>query len=173
MKAIEFISYMILPIFVLLIIVFGERKKVSTYDTFTEGAIEGASVIKRIFPTMLAVVLAINLFKVSGALELFISLISPVITRLNVPGEVVPLGFMRSISGGGALAILSDVLKENGPDSLVGKIASTIMGASDTTLYVLAIYTGAVKIKNVKGALFIGLLCDLIAFAIAVFIWTK
>lgn len=127
--------------------------------------------IMKIFPTMIAVVVVINLFKISGAMELLVKLVTPVLHLLRVPAEVVPLGMMRSISGGGAIAILSDTLKEYGPDSFIGRIASTIMGSSDTTLYVLAIYTGTVGIKNTKGALWIGLLCDLIAFMTAIFLW--
>ena len=171
MKIIEYISYLMIPLIILSVILFGERKKVSTYDYFIEGAKEGFSVISKIFPTMLAVVIAINLFKISGAMELFINIIQPIISVFKIPAEVLPIGIMRSISGGGALAILSDVFSSNGPDSLVGKIASTIMGASDTTLYVLAIYTATVGIKKTKEALWIGLFCDLIAFLMAVTIW--
>jgi spore maturation protein B len=171
MKIIEYISYLMIPLIILSVVLFGERKKVSTYDYFIEGAKEGFSVISKIFPTMLAVVVAINLFKVSGAMDLFINIIRPIISVFKIPAEVLPIGIMRSISGGGALAILSDVLSSNGPDSLVGKIASTIMGASDTTLYVLAIYTATVGIKKTKEALWIGLFCDLIAFLMAVTIW--
>lgn len=171
MKIIEYISYLMIPLIILSVILFGERKKVSTYDYFIEGAKEGFSVISKIFPTMLAVVIAINLFKISGAMELFINIIRPIISVFKIPAEVLPIGIMRSISGGGALAILSDVLSSNGPDSLVGKIASTIMGASDTTLYVLAIYTATVGIKKTKEALWIGLFCDLVAFLMAVTIW--
>ena len=171
MKIIEYISYLMIPLIILSVVLFGERKKVSTYDYFIEGAKEGFSVISKIFPTMLAVVVAINLFKVSGAMDLFINIIRPIISVFKIPAEVLPIGIMRSISGGGALAILSDVLSSNGPDSLVGKIASTIMGASDTTLYVLAIYTATVGIKKTKEALWIGLFCDLIAFLMSVTIW--
>lgn len=171
MKIVEFISYLMLPILIFFILLFGTIKKEPVFEDFIDGAKEGLGVILKIFPTMIAVVLAINLFKISGAMEVFVKCISPMIHILKVPVEVVPLGIMRSISGGGAVAILSDTLKENGPDSLVGKIASTIMGASDTTLYVLAIYTGIVGIKKTKGALWIGLLCDFIAFMIAVFIY--
>lgn len=171
MKTIEYISYMMIPLIILSIILFGEKKKISTYDYFIEGAKDSFGVILKIFPTMLAVVIAINLFKVSGAMDLFINIIEPIISVFKIPTEVLPIGIMRSISGGGALAILTDVLSSEGPDSLVGKIASTIMGSSDTTLYVLALYTATVGIKKTKEALWIGLFCDLIAFLMAVTIW--
>ena len=150
----------------------GEKKKIGVYETFVDGASEGFRIILKIFPTMLAVIVAVNLFKISGAMDLFVKLITPIISILKVPSEVVPIGIMRSVSGGGALAILSDTLKTNGPDSLVGRIASTIMGSSDTTLYVLALYTATVGIKKTKGALWIGLICDLVAFLVAVWIWS-
>lgn len=171
MKIIEYISYAMIPIIILSIIFFGEKKKVSTYDYFIEGAKDGFSIIAKIFPTMIAVVTGINLLKVSGTMELFVNLLKPIFSFLKIPTEVVPIGLMRSVSGGGAIAILTEILKENGPDSLVGKIASTIMGSSDTTLYVLAIYTATVEIKKTKNALWIGLFCDLVAFVIAVAIW--
>ncbi len=145
MQIIEFISYSILPVFLLLILFGCLAKKISAYDTFTSGVSESLSTILKIFPTMLAVVVAVNLFKTSGAMNLFVSFLEPIFSAFNIPSDVVPLGIMRSISGGGSLALLSDLLKTHGPDSLVGKIASTIMGSSDTTLYVIAMYTAACR----------------------------
>lgn len=104
-------------------------------------------------------------------MELFVKLVTPIFSNIRVPAEVIPIGVMRSISGGGALGFLTDIFKSSGPDSFVGKVASTIMGSSDTTLYVLAIYTAAVGISKGKFALVVGLLCDLIAFLVAVWIW--
>ena len=100
-------------------------------------------------------------------MDLFIKILSPFFSLINVPGELVPIGVMRSVSGGGALAVLTDILQTNGPDSTIGLIASTIMGSSDTTLYVLAIYTASIGITNTKFALYVGLICDLIAFIVA------
>ncbi|MBQ8299789.1 MAG: spore maturation protein [Clostridia bacterium] len=164
---VEYISYAMVPALILVIVVAATKKKVSTYDSFVEGAQEGFEAILKIFPSMLAVVLAINLFKISGCMDLFIKLLSPIFSAINVPGELVPIGVMRSISGGGALAVLTDILQTHGPDTPIGLIASTIMGSSDTTLYVLAIYTASIGITNTKFALFVGLLCDLIAFLVA------
>lgn len=167
MILIEYISYAMVPTLILVIVVSATKKKISTYDSFIEGAQEGFGAILRIFPSMLAVVLAINLFKISGCMDLFIKLLSPLFSLINVPGELVPIGVMRSVSGGGALAVLTDILQTHGPDSTIGLIASTIMGSSDTTLYVLAIYTASIGITNTKFALYVGLLCDLIAFLVA------
>ena len=101
---------------------------------------------------------------------MFIKIISPIFSLLNVPAEVVPIGVMRSVSGGGALGFLTDIFKSDGPDSFVGRVASTIMGSSDTTLYVLAIYTAAIGVSKGKFALVVGLICDVIAFLMAVWL---
>lgn len=104
-------------------------------------------------------------------MDIFVKIVTPIFSKIRVPAEVIPIGVMRSISGGGALGFLTDIFKNNGPDSYIGKVASTIMGSSDTTLYVLAIYTAAASISKGKFALIVGLLCDLIAFLVAVWIW--
>ena len=104
-------------------------------------------------------------------MELFVKFVTPLLVNIKVPSEVFPIGLMRRISGGGALGFLTDILKNNGPDSFIGRVASTIMGSSDTTLYVLAIYTAAVGISKGKFALVVGLFCDVIAFLVAVWIW--
>ena len=104
-------------------------------------------------------------------MDFLIKVVTPFFSILKVPAEVVPIGVMRSVSGGGALGFLTDILKNNGPDSFVGRVASTIMGSSDTTLYVLAIYTSAIKVSKSKFALIVGLICDVIAFLMAVWLW--
>ncbi len=171
MQIIEFLSYSILPILFLIILISSLSKKIPAYETFTTGVTDSFSTILKIFPTMLAVVVAINLFKASGAMDVLVRLLSPILSLVKVPPEVVPLSFMRSISGGGSVAILTDILKTHGPDSLIGNIASTIMGSSDTTLYVIAMYTASIGITNTKKALLIGLICDLIAFFVTIYIF--
>lgn len=104
-------------------------------------------------------------------MNMFVNLISPIFSVFNVPAEVVPIGVMRSVSGSGALGFLTDILKNDGPDSFIGRVASTIMGSSDTTLYVLAIYTAAIGVSKNKFPLIVGLICDVIAFLIAVWLW--
>ena len=104
-------------------------------------------------------------------MDLFVKILSPVFSIIGVPAEIVPIGVMRSVSGGGALGFLTEILKNDGPDSFMGRVASTIMGSSDTTLYVLAIYTAAIGISKGKFALVVGLICDVIAFLMAVWLW--
>ncbi len=104
-------------------------------------------------------------------MDLFVKLVSPVFSLIGVPAEIVPIGVMRSVSGGGALGFLTEIFKNDGPDSFMGRVASTIMGSSDTTLYVLAIYTASIGVSKGKFALVVGLICDVIAFLMAVWLW--
>ena len=120
---------------------------------------------------MLGIFVAMDLFQNTGAMEVLQKVISPITSILKIPSEVLPLGIMRSISGGASVGLLSNILKSNGPDSLIGKIASTILGSTETTLYVIAIYTSCVEVKNTRGVLKIALFCDLIAMCIATWIW--
>ena len=168
MIKLELISYMLVPMIIIIIVVNALIKKEKVYDCFLDGAREGTKTVFNIFPTILAISIAMAVFRESGALNILIEIISPVAKVLNVPKEILPLGFMSSISGGASLGILSDTIKEYGPDSVIGMTASAVLGSSETTLYVLAIYTATTNIKNTRGALWIGLFCDLVAFLIAV-----
>ncbi|MBQ9314711.1 MAG: spore maturation protein [Clostridia bacterium] len=172
MKAIEYISYIAIPLMVLFIISFSVKQKKETYNIFLNGAREGMNVILKIFPTMIGILVAINLFQVTGAMDIFIKIISPITKILRIPSEIVPLGVMRSISGGASIGLLSNTLDTYGADSLIGKMACTILGSSETTLYVIAMYTSAVGAKNTRGVLKIALLCDFVALCTAVWIWT-
>lgn len=171
MKVIEYISYIAIPLMVLFIIAFASKQKKETYDIFLKGAREGMNVILKIFPTMIGILVAINLFQVTGAMDIFIKTISPITKLLKIPSEIVPIGIMRSISGGASIGLLSNTLETYGADSTIGKMASTILGSSETTLYVIAIYISAIGVKNTRGVLKIALFCDLVALCTAVWIW--
>lgn len=171
MKIIEFISYISIPLMIFLIMLSAFKQKKDAYDIFIEGAKEGLKVAVKIFPTMIGIFVAINLFKITGAMDILISLISPITNLLKIPAEIVPLGIMSSISGGASIGILSETLETYGVDSIIGNIASTILGSSETTLYVIAIYTSAVSIKKTRGVLPIALFCDFVAVCTAVWIW--
>ncbi len=171
MKVIEYISYMSIPIMIFVILFAAIKQKKEAYDIFLKGAKEGLKMITRIFPSMIGIFIAINLFRVTGAMDMLIKLVSPITNLLGIPSEIVPLGIMRSISGGACMGILSDTLEKYGVDSLIGNIASTILGASETTLYVIAIYTSTVGIKKTRGILGIALFCDAVAVCVAVWVW--
>lgn len=170
MKIIEYISYIMIPLMITLIVLYGMITKQKVYESFIEGVKDGLKVVVNIFPTLVAIMLAIDLFRESGALQVMINFISPIGDWLGIPKEVIPLGVMSSFSGGASLGLLSDTIENYGPDSLIGRIASTILGSSETTLYVLAVYTSAVNIKNSKDAMWIGLTCDFVAIICAVWL---
>lgn len=171
MKIIEYISYIAIPLMILFIIAFSIKQNKETYTIFLTGVREGMNVILKIFPTMIGILVAINLFQTTGAMDIFIKCVEPATKLLRIPSEVVPLGVMRSISGGASIGLLSNTLDTYGVDSTLGKMASTILGSSETTLYVIAIYTSTVGVKNTRGILKIALFCDLVAFCTAVWIW--
>lgn len=168
MKIIEYISYITIPLMIILILMYGIVTKQKVYECFIEGVKEGLKVVINIFPTLIAIMLAIDLFRESGALQIVINLISPIGNLFGIPKEVIPLGVMSSFSGGASLGLLSNTIESYGPDSTIGRIASTILGSSETTLYVLAVYTSAVNIRNAKDAMWIGLTCDFVAICCAV-----
>ena len=171
MKIIEYISYLTIPFMILAVLAFAIKEKKETYLTFLQGAREGMNVILKIFPTMLGILVAINLFQVTGTMEIMLKLFSPVIQLLKIPAELLPIGIMRSISGGASMGLLTNLLTQYGPDSEMRKMASTILGSSETTLYVIAMYTSTIGVKNHRGILKIALFCDFVAFCASVWIW--
>lgn len=171
MKIVEYISYLMIPLLIGGTLLYASSKKEKIYETFVAGATDGMKLAIKIFPTMLGIIVAINIFRASGALDLIIESLTPLTKLFNIPKEVVPLGIMRSISGGASMGLLSDILNTYGPDSLIGKIASTIMGSSETTLYVFALYTSTVGIKDTKYGIYVALFLDLIAVSSAIIIW--
>ena len=156
------ISKLIIPLFVLIVIFYAFRRKVMIYDTFLEGAKEGLITIFHIFPSILAMVFAINIFLNSHLLETIFGVISPFLEKINLPISILPMAFVRPISGTASLAIMNEIFVNFGPDSFVGRLASTIQGCTDTTIYVLALYFGSIKISKTRYALSTGLFADLV-----------
>ena len=156
------ISNLIIPIMVLSIILYGIKKKINVYDVFVEGAKESFEMVLTIFPCLLGMILAINIFLKSDFLNVFLNIIEPFFTYVKIPMEIVPMAIMRPISGGSTLAILNNLLEDYGPDSFIGRIGSVIQGSTETTLYVSTLYFGSIGIKKIRYALWVGLLVDLI-----------
>lgn len=162
-------SYAIPAIF-LLILAAGMYREVKVYDVFVEGAKEGISTVLRIIPPLVGLMVAIGVFRASGALDLVVYALKPVTSLLKIPSETVPLVFLRPISGSASLALVSDLLKTYGPDSFIGRLASTLMGSTETIFYTLAIYFGSVGIKNIRFTLVAALIADLVSVIAAVWI---
>ena len=156
------ISKLMIPLFVLFVIVYGLKKKVLIYESFLEGAKEGLITAFNIFPSVIAMVFAINIFLNSGFLEYIFKFLKPILNILNIPFNILPMAFIRPISGTASLAIMNDIFKNFGPDSYIGRVASVLQGCTDTTIYVLALYFGSIKISKTRHALSTGLFADFI-----------
>ena len=164
-------STYIVPLFALFIILYGFKKKVPIYDSFLVGAKNGLVTIFKIAPAVIAMVFATNLFLNSHFLEFVFSYFNPVLEALNIPVSVLPMAMVRPISGTASLAIMSNIFDLYGPDSFVGRLASNLQGCTDTTIYVLALYFGSIKVTKTKHALSAGLFADAIGI-IAAFLIT-
>lgn len=153
----------IIPTLILSIIGYGMYKKVDVYSSFTEGAKGGFETAIKIIPYLVAILVAVAMFKASGALYSVTQFISPLTSLIGLPTEALPMVLMRPLSGSGSLGILADILNDPtiGPDSYTGYLVSTMMGSTETTFYVLAVYFGAVQIKRIRHALAAGLLAEI------------
>lgn len=155
---------------VLIVIFYGVLKKVNVYDTFLEGATSSFSMITTLFPTFLAMMLGVNVLIDSGFLNFLLSLIKPLFVIFNIPQEILPLAAIRPISGTATLALLNNIYETHGPDSLIGLLASTMQGSTDTTLYVITLYFGSVGIKKIRYSLVAGLCADLIGIVASIIV---
>ncbi|MDK2984653.1 MAG: spore maturation protein [Clostridia bacterium] len=167
---INIISNWAIPFLLFFIPLIGFIKGVKVYETFVEGASEGFNTAIKIIPFLVGMLVALAVFRESGAMGIFASLISPVMRILHIPPEIVPLAIMRPLSGGGALGIAAEIIGAYGPDSFLGRLASTMQGSTDTTFYVLTVYFGSVGISRYKYALTLGLLADLTGLFASIYI---
>lgn len=163
----ETVSLIILPIIVLSILITAFIKKVNIYDKFLEGAKEGLIMTFKIAPNIFAMIFAVNIFIKSSFLSDIFSFITPVLTKMNLTSEIIPMCFLRSISGTSTLGIMANIFETYGPDSIMGYLASIIQGSSDTTLYVIALYFGSVGITKSRYALKAGLFADFIGIIVS------
>ena len=158
------ISLYAVPVILILIPLYGLMKKLPVYELFVEGAAEGVQMVLQILPYLLAMLVAISVFRASGAFNAIAACLAPLTELLGVPSEVLPLALMRPLSGSGALALTADVLKSAGPDSFTGLLASVMQGSTDTTFYILAVYFGSVGIRKYRYSLTVGLSADMVSF---------
>jgi len=166
----EAISLWAVPFMLAVIPAFGSLRGVKVYDTFIEGAEEGLQVTMRIIPFLVGMMVALSVFRASGAMDLLARLISPVTSWLGFPTEILPLMIVRPLSGAGALAVTADLLKTQHPDSFIGRLASIMQGSTDTTFYVLTVYFGSVGVRKARYAPAVGLLADLAGFLSALYV---
>jgi spore maturation protein B len=164
----EQISLWAIPVLLVGIPLVGMIKRIKVYDVFIEGAKEGFQVAVRIIPFLVGILVAIGMFRGSGAMDLLTNALQPVMTAINFPAEVFPLAVLRPLSGSGSLALTTDIVKRFGPDSLMGRTAATMYGSSETLFYVLAVYFGAVGVKRTRHAIPSAIVGDIVAAVVAV-----
>jgi spore maturation protein SpmB len=160
----------VLPAIVAGMILFGWSRGVAVYEALVEGAKEGFNVAVRIIPFLVAILVAVGMFRASGGMDVVGDVFGPVTALIGMPAEALPMAIIRPLSGSGALGVMAEAMDAYGPDSLIGYMVSTFQGSTETTFYVLAVYFGAVGVKRTRHALPACLLADTAGILAAVFI---
>lgn len=168
MKLLLLISNLIIPVTIFSIILFGYSKKVEVYDTFIEGAKEGILTVFDILPTLIGLMTAVSVLRGSGILDLIMNFFRPLVEHTGFPAEIIPLSMMRLVSSSASTGILLDLFKTFGPDSFIGRLASTMMGCTETVFYTMSVYFMSINIKN-TGYTLAGALLSNVAGIIASF----
>ncbi len=159
-----------IPLFLLIVFLHASYKKLPIYDTFVEGAREGFTVALRILPYVVGIYAAVGIFRGSGALEFILSPVRPLLELLGIPGEILSLMIVRLLSGPASIGFTAELVDRYGPDSYIGRLASTLDGSTDTVFYILAVYFASANVKNPRYSLPVGLLGALSGYAASVFI---
>ncbi len=164
------ISPWIIPFLMLSFLGFGVIRRVPVYEVFVEGAKEGFRVAVRIIPYLVAILVAVGMFRASGAMGAMVAWLGGVTGKLGMPAEALPMALLRPLSGSGAYGVMASIIKDPaiGPDSYTGYLVSTLQGSTETTFYVLAIYFGAIQVRRIRHALAAGLTADLTGIMAAV-----
>jgi spore maturation protein SpmA len=160
-RSVNALSILAIPFLLSFFPLYAAARGVKVYDEFVEGAKEGFGVILKIIPFLVTMLVAIGMFKGAGGIDLLTRMLSPILTPLHFPTDLLPLALMRPLSGSATLALLTDIVHRLGPDNIVSLTAATIYGSTETTFYVAAVYFGAVGIKQTRHAIPAGLLADL------------
>lgn len=156
----DWASIAVIPLILFLFLGLAYFKKVKVYEQFVEGAKEGFNVAVKIIPFLVAMLVAIAMFRASGALDILTYILRPITELIGMPSEVLPMALMRPLSGSGSLGVMTELMKTHGADSLIGFMASTMFGSTETTFYVVAVYFGAVNVQKTRYALPAGLVAD-------------
>ena len=157
-------SSLLLPALLAGVAAWGTGRRVDVYGALTRGAEEGLTVLLRIIPALVGLLTAVSMFRASGAMEFLSSLCAPVMERLGLPAEVLPLMLIRPVSGSGALAVATELMTTHSPDSYVGRVAAVMLGSTETTFYTIAVYFGSAGIHRTRHAVPAALTADLTGF---------
>lgn len=158
------------PLFVLVILAAGWLRGVKVYQAFLAGAKEGFELAVRLIPYLVGMLSAISILRASGLMDLLLARLKGPLAVLGLPAELLPLALARPLSGSASFALMADALQTYGPDSFLGRLAATMQGATDTTLYILTVYFGSVGVRRTRYALPVGLIADAAGIATAVFL---
>jgi spore maturation protein B len=169
-RIVDAVSKLSIPLLLSLFPLYAALRRVKVYEEFVEGAKEGFDVAIRIIPYLVAILVAIGMFRAAGGIDMLSRALSPLMLAVGFPPDLLPLVLMRPLSGSGTLGIFTELVKQFGPDSLIARIAGTIFGSTETTFYVLAVYFGSVAIKKTRYALLAGLTADLVGVIASVII---
>ena len=169
-RAMSAVSVLAIPFLLSAIPLVALLRGVKVYEEFVEGAKEGFQTAVRIVPYLVAILVAIGMFRAAGGIEMVAKGLAPVLSGIGFPTELLPMAFMRPLSGSGSLGVLTDIARTHGADSLMARTAATIFGSTETTFYVLAVYFGSVGVRRTRHALAAGLLGDVVGIGMSVFI---
>lgn len=158
----------IVPGFITVIVTVGLIKRIPVFDAFAIGAKNGLITLYKIIPTLIGLIVAVNMLKSSGALDLLCNFAEPLAQFLGFPKEIVPMVLLRPVSGSGSTALLNQIFVDQGPDSFAGRVASVLAGASETTFYAVTVYFGSTNVKNIRHTLWVALIADFTAAVMAV-----
>ena len=163
------LTSLVIPLLLAAVAAWGAARRVDVYAALTDGAMDGLRVVLRICPNLIALLTAVYMFRASGALDLLTSLLAPALTALGIPPETTPLMLVRPVSGSGALAAATELIGQYGPDSYIGRTAAVMLGSTETTFYVIAVYFGAAGVRKTLHAVPAALCADLAGFLAAAF----
>lgn len=169
-STVQVLSVLAIPALVLFVVVYGSVRKVKIYEAFVEGAKEGFNVGVRIIPYLVAMLVAIGIFRAGGAMDIFAVVLSPLTSLIGMPVETIPMALMRPLSGSGALGVVSETISTHGADSLIGRMVSVMMGSGETTFYVLAVYFGSVSVYRTRHAVPAGIVADIASILASVWL---
>ena len=156
------LSPLAIPFLLTFFPLYAAGKRIPVYTEFIEGAKEGFTITIRILPYLVGMLVAIAVFRDSGALNLLKDLLSPMLSWFQFPADLLPMVLIRPLSGSGSTAVLTDLVKQLGPDNILSYMAATIYGSAETTFYVVAVYFGSVGVTRTRHAIPAGLLADLV-----------
>ncbi len=167
---INFLSNLAMPLIILIIVIYGVIEKKEVFDKFIEGAKDGIKIVINIFPTLIGLFLAVGTLRSSGVIDIVIKILDPLLKIVNFPTEIMPLALLRPISGSSSIAVATDIMKNFGVDSQIGIMAAVIMGATETTLYTIAVYSSSVKIKKTRFVLIASLTADIVGIVTSIIV---